>query len=107
MAAQFDTSTRRTLTAGGWLVGTKTASRSVARDGCNAIAYVTTTGQWTVETQPAGRHPKHAQVVARGQESHPCAAAMDANEILWAFRDGRRAPDHLGGKLTDEGRAVL
>lgn len=99
MAAQFDTSSRRTLEAGGWQVGAEVAHRRETRFGVAAFAKVRADGSWSVAIKRA--------TLAQGQDSHPCSAAMDANEILWAWRDGRKASDHLGGKLTDEGRAVL
>ena len=99
MTTTFSDTTRNTLTRCEWQVLTASAHRRIARDGVSFFATVRAPGEWSVSIKKA--------TLAQGQESHPCLAAMDANEILWAWRDGRKVPDHLRGKLTEAGRAVL
>lgn len=108
MTTSFPLGTRQTLVRCGWEVGKSRASFSVEREGKSAIAFVHADGRWSVETGAFTiMRGVRRTVLAQGRETEPCAAAMDANEVIWAWRDGRKVPDHLRGKLTEQGRAVL
>ena len=108
MTTAFALNTRQTLLRCGWDVGKSRAHISADRDGKTAVAFVHADGRWSVETGAFTiMRGVRMTVLAQGKEAEPAAAAMDANEILWAWRDGRNAPDHLQQKLTEPGRTVL
>ncbi len=108
MTTAFPLGTRQTLLRCGWDVGKSRAHLSADRQGQTVVAFVHADGRWTVETKGwALIGPTRATVLAQGQDDHPAAAAMDANEIVWAWRDGRKAPDHLRNRLTEQGRTML
>lgn len=102
MGAAFSSRDRDALARAGWDVSRYDATRWETNPAHGrALARLDPAGRWTVH------HVPHESALAFGQDQHPCGAACDANEILWAWRDGRRVPDHLRAKLTDAGRAVL
>ncbi len=108
MADQFTAGTREALARNGWTVGATQAHRSEARNGQPLVAKVHADGTWTANRRHYSiRWGIQVTTLASGTEVHPASAAADANEILWAWRDGKKVPDHLRGKLTDQGRAVL
>lgn len=104
----FTETTRSVLRGSGWTVGNLRARRSEGNARGVATAFVTSGGAWAVLTpvRPVILRVPSTSFMARGKESCAELAAMDANEVLWAWRDGRHAPYYLAAHITVAG-AVL
>lgn len=104
----FTETTRSCLRGCGWTVGRLRAHRSEGNARSVATAFVASDGAWAVST-PVWSIIRSASttILAMGKESCPELAAMNANEVLWAWRDARHVPAHLAQHVTVAGATLF
>ena len=88
---KIDETARRVFRSCGWDVEDRLATKKSSLD-AGLMASVKADGYW---------HVKRGYVlIASGNDSHPCLAACDASEILWACEKGYPVPESVRRYLT-------